>query len=259
MAAIIKADFNGNGSNDLIYQQTTALQSDQAQSIFFDPALNSFDVFTPQVNTPGLVATSIGDFDGDGNPEILYYEVETGSNFLLNPLESVPWTFLGTPEDPQAILQTPGLIPTASVDLSGDGIPEIVYVNNDNPNFSEGQNFSYDPVTRQFGLLNVTTDVPLAGGNFDSDSAPELIYGNPLSGEYRIYNFDTGVFEPLNPQDPNQTVPGYLVTGTLNVEETQPDLIVFQSQDNAQTVTFNRASGTFEQILSVTPGYISLA
>ncbi len=120
IAAIAAADFNGDGALDL----ATANHTDSTVSIFLG---NGDGTFQPRVDYPVTpngqpVAIAVGDFNRDGNVDLLVLNPPTHSiSVLLGKGDGTfqPHLDKGTPANPLAL--TTG-------DFNGDGAPDLALV-----------------------------------------------------------------------------------------------------------------------------------
>jgi hypothetical protein len=160
-ATILAADMNGDGSPDLI----VACRDDCQSVIYFNDGKGHFPrkkPFGPAVSSTRALA--IGDFDGDGHPDIaachendgLYIYFGNGETLKIAGTDALPYSML-------------------AADLNKDGKPEIIVGYVDAPGaiyFNDGTGKKYTRV--QFGD-NKGATYGIAVADLNGDGYPDII------------------------------------------------------------------------------------
>ena len=165
----VRADFNGDGKSDILWQSTSG-----ARIIW----LMNGTTFVRSVSL-GTVATSwnivgSGDFNGDGKPDILWQNTSGGrSIWLMNGTTFVRSVSLGTVATSWNI--------AGSGDFNGDGKSDILWQSTSGARIiwlMNGTTF-----VRSVSLGTVATSWKIVGsGDFNSDGKPDILWQNTSGG-----------------------------------------------------------------------------
>jgi VCBS repeat protein len=204
-AVVGAADFDSNGTTDLVYQNVSTGQV--SVSFFKGSYAQTFmsSVSLPSL-PPGFNVEAVGDLNGDGVPDILLFNPSTGAR-QVNFYAFAQGTLTQSGSAP--ILSS---IPTvqhvvAIADINQDGQSDLITQNLNNGDvkvaylsYTPGSGFSITG----FQFMNSTgslSSVVIGAADADGDGYPDLFYMNTSSGEitvnYFVYNVATG--PELNP------------------------------------------------------------
>ena len=171
----VKADFNGDGKSDILWQNN----STGARAILFmDGTSPVGSAGLPIVPTSWKIVGS-GDFNGDLNSDILWQNSVTGQRVI--------WLMNGASFDSVADL---GTVATSwnivgSGDFNADGKPDILWENS-----STGQHVilfmdGTSPIG-SCGLATLPTSWKIVGsGDFNGDGQPDILWQNSVYGPAR--------------------------------------------------------------------------
>jgi hypothetical protein len=160
-ATILAADMNGDGAIDLV----VACRDDCQSVIYFNDGKGNFptkEPFGPAVSSTRALA--IGDFDGDGHPDIaachenvgLYIYFHGGESLKIADRDALPYSML-------------------AADLNKDGKPDIIvgYVNAPGAiyfNDSSGRKYTRVPFGDKKGAI-----YGIAVADLDGDGWPDIV------------------------------------------------------------------------------------
>jgi hypothetical protein len=171
------ADFNANGSADIVWQN-----SSNGQSVlwFMNGAAHVGSAVLPTVPPNWEIATA-ADFNGDRKPDLLLQNIATGQRVI--------WFMNGTAHTGGWNL---GTVPTAwkitsSADFNGDGKTDILWQNN-----STGlRAFWLMNGTQLIGVLSpwtVSTALDIVGTcDFNRDGKADIVWQNQTTGQVLIW------------------------------------------------------------------------
>ena len=246
--AVAATDYNGDGKPDFV----VADRYDNSTSILLNttPSAAAPLSFAPQVSFSagaGPFSVAIGDFNGDGKPDIAIDNSEGQSiSVLLNKTAQGSATpSIGS----QATFSISGYSTSVAVgDINGDGKPDLVAVNNSGNSVSVLLNlavasdaFPTFAPAQVFPTGAKPTYVTVADVN--GDGKPDLVVTNYL---------DNSVSVLLNLTPPGAAVPTFAAQQTIAVGtkprfltvadvngDGRPDLIVTNTVDNTVSVLLN--------------------
>jgi hypothetical protein len=177
-------DYDGDGNSDILWRNLSTLQ---LWVYTMDGAtISSSDGINMGVRTPPPTSASIvgsGDYDGDGNADILWRDTSTGFNWIyfmngativdalgVNIVSGTDWAIVG------------------NGDYDGDGDSDILWRNG-----STGQNWMYlmngATISSSVGVNTIaSTDWQVAGeGDYDGDGDADIFWRNTATGQNWMY------------------------------------------------------------------------
>ncbi|MEG4494259.1 FG-GAP-like repeat-containing protein, partial [Microcoleus sp. D3_18_C4] len=266
-------DFNGDGKPDL----AVANNFSSSVSILLNttPTGAATPTFAPQTTfaTGGSPqSVSIGDFNGDGKPDLA---VANGTSSNVSILVNTTPTGAATPTfAPQAPLTTGNFPASVSIgDINGDGKPDLAVANANSDNVSILVNTTPTGVaTPTFATQTTfaTGDNPQSVriGDFNGDGKPDLAVANFSSGNVSILlnTTPTGVATPtFAPQTTFATGanPSSVSIGDFNGDG-KPDLAVAKFNSTNVSILLNTtptgaATPTFAPQLTFPTGFNPLS
>ena len=187
------ADFNGDGLSDMVWQNVT---TGQVNVNYFGPggaSIIGFNVLYPAGSTTGWHIVGVGDFNGDGVPDLVWQNDNTGqvnvNYFGGSGGASITGFNVLYPAG-----STSGWRAGAVADFNGDGVPDIVW-----QNISTGQvNVNYfggggGASMTGFNVLygaGTTTGWHIIGAlDLDNNGTPDLLWQNDSSGQVNVNYF----------------------------------------------------------------------
>jgi hypothetical protein len=230
------ADVNGDGRPDII----TANSGDNTVSVLLGDGKGGFSPApsSPFTVGPQPVAVAVGDFNGDGVPDIVV--ANNGESNVQLLLGKGDGTF--TPQPP-VFVDAPTALAVA--DVNGDGRPDVVSLSNQVGTVTvllgDGRGLQDTPLTtdvQQFPSAMAAVDV-------NGDGRPDLVVGAAGPGTVQVLlgNGD-GSFTP----QPPRTINGYPATvaaADLNGDGA-PDLIVATRDAGTVSVLLGDGGGSFQ-------------
>jgi FG-GAP-like repeat len=197
------ADFDGNGKTDLLWRNTV----DGRLSAWFmngTSATGTSPLTPSQTPDTDWHVEGVGDFNGDGKPDLILRHQTTGYLFALfmDGVVSTGGTLL-TPSqiaDPQWKIEGVG-------DFSGDGKPDLVFRHQGTGYlfalFMDGVIATGGTLLTPFQVADTSWRIE-AVGDFNSDGRPDLLWRNQASGFLAVFFMNGTVATSLSLLSPNQ-------------------------------------------------------
>jgi RHS repeat-associated protein len=174
-------DFNQDGRPDLIWRDvvtgnTTIWFMDGAARLGWAP-------LTPAVLDPNWRIVGVGDFNGDGHPDIVWRHPVTGGNYV--------WYMNGATQSGGAYFAAESDLSwriAGVADFNGDGKPDLLW-----RNIATGEDrlWFMDGITRQsdatVAAQSDTAWQVAEVADFNSDAKPDLVWRNRTTGEARVW------------------------------------------------------------------------
>jgi len=185
--AIGAGDFNGDASSDILLQQGAGGPVEIAfLKTSTSDAIGKVDAISA-VTTPGANwnAISSGDFNGDGNSDILWQNSSTGAIdvSLMN----------GTTGTPVSVGSGTGFTAVGTGDFNGDGDSDILLRNNSTGN---AQIWLMNGTTEIGSPINVTGPgvgwTLLGAEDVNKDGFSDLLWQNSSTGDVQLQEMTTG-------------------------------------------------------------------
>ncbi|HVU17394.1 MAG TPA: FG-GAP-like repeat-containing protein [Candidatus Didemnitutus sp.] len=171
------ADFNGDGSSDLLWENSAGI--DRALWYMNGTSIASFDYLAGIDAAWKIVGT--GDFDGDGQTDIAWENVATGDRtcWFMNGKTITNFGYFA--------LVDPVWHIAAIGDFDGDGKPDLVWENNAT---GDRAVWFLDGVTiKSFGYIAGIDPVwhIVGAADFDGDGQTDLVWENRTTGDRTIW------------------------------------------------------------------------
>jgi hypothetical protein len=181
-----RGDFNGDGMGDMLWRNDTTGQN--YMYLMNGNAIDSGNVVNVVGANSGWDIKSIGDYNGDGNDDMIWRNANTGaiwqyqmngftiiSSKQVTSIADANWQIIGSP------------------DLNGDGKSDVLLRNS-----STGVVWKYimngHLIAQSQQLMAANTDWQLViTGDFDGDNDADLLWRNTNDGRNYVYLLDTGV------------------------------------------------------------------
>ncbi|MEG3844937.1 DUF4347 domain-containing protein, partial [Microcoleus sp. herbarium14] len=241
-ASLSIGDFNGDGKPDLAVGNFSSLSSTASILLNSTPTGAATPSFAPKVEFPTgddqLGSLSIGDFNGDGKPDLAVVNRRNTASILLNTTT----TFATTPTFATKVDFPTGSYPSSvSIgDFNGDGKPDLAVANSNSLSSTASILLNTTPTGATVPSFATKVDFPtgtrpfsVSIGDFNGDGKPDLATANLDSSTASIL---------LNTTPTNATTPTFATkvdfpTGTspLSVSigdfngDGKPDLAVVNS------------------------------
>lgn len=270
--ALALGDFNRDGHPDMVVANHGDGTTNGSISILLGVGDGTFGTQTP-ITIPGLTlpngtpstaastpsAVAIGDFDGDGNPDIAVTDSANGNLMILfgdgqgNFTAPTAATTYATGSAPVALLAT---------DLNGDGTLDLAVVNQENGTSNGTVSVFLNNATgSRTNTFGPRTDYPvgvlpkaIASGDFNADGRPDLAVTNSADNTVSILLQNTsettaalGTFSPSVAYDTGAG-PAGIAVADFNLDG-NPDLAVANEGSSPGTVSIllgnSNDKGTF--------------
>jgi len=231
-------DFNGDGHPDLAVANVNNNNNDNTVSVLLGKADGTFGAQTTYAVGRGPAGVAIGDFNGDGHPDLAVTNEGSGTVSVL--LGKGDGTFGA--QTTYAV----GSLPDGVVigDFNGDGHPDLAVANYGSNTVSVllgkgdgtfGAQTAYDVV----GLPN-----GVAIGDFNGDGHPDLAVTNASSTTvYVLLGKGDGTFGAPTPYAVGSNPEGVAI-GDFNADG-HPDLAVTNEGSGTVSVLLGKGDGTF--------------
>jgi hypothetical protein len=242
--AIVAADFNGDGKQDL----AVANVGDGTVTILLG---NGDGTFAPAPSSPVTVGTfpvslAANDFNGDGIADLVV--ANSADSTLTVLLGNGDGSFTPTPSSPFAVGSTPYSL--AAADLNGDTKIDLVVANKDDYTFSVLLGNGDGTFTTATGSPVIVGSSPsnLILVDLNGDQKPDLVVVNSGDNTLSILlgagngTFTAAPGSPITVGDN----PQWVIAGDLNGDGYE-DLAVANANDNTVTVLVGAGNGTFSQ------------
>jgi len=179
-------DLNGDGYPEIVFANNrsgnTTFNIDSY--IYWGSATGYSTANRTNLPTAGAVSTTVDDLDGDGYPDIVFANYQSG-NSTFDIDSYIYWgSATGYSTANRTNLPTSGASDTTVHDLDGDGEPDIVFANRIN----NSQNHNIDSYIYWGSAAGYSTadrtGLPTQGGqdvtvhDLDGDGDPELLFAN---------------------------------------------------------------------------------
>src|SRR6476661_6261343 len=239
-------DFNGDGSPDV----ATANRDSSTTSILLNttPTGATTPTFAPKVDFPtgtGAVSVSIGDFNGDGSPDVATANRDNNTSILLNttPTGATTPTFA-----PKVDFPTGSVPNSVSIgDFNGDGSPDVAVANRFNGTTSILLNNT--PTGATTPTFAPKVDFPTGSsysvsiGDFNGDGKPDVATANHYSNTTSILlnTTPTGATTPTfapKVDFPTGNRPTSVSIGDFN-DDGSPDVAVANTNSNTTSILLN--------------------
>jgi photosystem II stability/assembly factor-like uncharacterized protein len=174
-------DFNGDGKADVLWRNSSTGQN------YIWPmngvGILSSEGYTRTINDSQWVMSGLGDFDGDGNTDILWHNTATGWNYI--------WLMEGTTVVGEGFTRTiadANWQIAAVADFDGNGRADILW-----RNASTGQNYlwSMNALTiGSEGAIRTLADSSwqiAATGDFNGDGMTDILWRNSSTGQNYVW------------------------------------------------------------------------
>ncbi|MCH9695885.1 MAG: FG-GAP-like repeat-containing protein [Gammaproteobacteria bacterium] len=179
-------DYNGDGKSDILWRHSVTGQN---HMYLMDGASIASSLSVTTVPSPSVwEVAGNGDYDGDGNSDILWRNNSTGQNhlYLMNGATVASSVSTTTVPDPA------NWMVAGSGDYNGDGNSDILWRNE-----TTGQNHMYlmDGATVVTSASTVTVPTPgdwkvVGSGDYNNDGKSDMFYRNVNSGQNWVYLLD---------------------------------------------------------------------
>jgi hypothetical protein len=181
------ADVNFDGTPDLLYRNNATGDTgyyemfNAADSVFENPGWYDIGATSTAYSVVGT-----GDFNADGNPDILFRNNSTGDTGFYTKTIANPWTW----HDIGASATTYSVVGVG--DFNGDGTSDILYRNN-----TSGDTGFYAIVNgvntgwHDIGASSTAYSV-VAVGDYNSDGTSDILYRNNTTGDTGFYAIVNG-------------------------------------------------------------------
>lgn len=264
-------DFDGNGTADLIVRDCISGTNPNAVSAYFStvgdgaPAYNEDDITTYNMN--GWSSVGFGDFDGDGDSDLLWSNDSTGTFGLWLMDTSL---YPATPYVATAMAGTMvGFTPIGTGDFDGNGTTDILYQDNATSGTEMWLMSNVTPgVYTQRSVYGSSpgADWLLRGiGDLDNDGDADILWqrsttaaSNP--GAVACWLIDTSIPSPAAPYVPtaiySSGIPGWQIYGLCDWDADGDDDVIWKRDSIGNMATWE-LTGLSGGVLTYTPALIT--
>jgi hypothetical protein len=183
-------DFDGDGKADILWRNTST-----GENYVFPMdglAIKLNEGYLRTVADTAWKLKGVGDFNGDGRPDILWRNSSTGENYVyfMNGVSIVNEGYLRTVADTSWEVKGIG-------DFDGDGNADILW-----RNATSGENYAYlmnGVSIANEGYLRTVADLDwqiAAVGDYDGDGKSDIVWRNASSGENYLYPMEGIAIKP---------------------------------------------------------------
>jgi hypothetical protein len=193
--AITAGDFNGDGASDVLLQQGAGgpveiafMNTKASEGIGQIDQISAVTAPTATITTGAWNVVSSGDFNGDGNSDILWQSATNGSLdiSLMNGAAGTPASIGGLPS---------GYTAVGTGDFNGDGKSDVLF---ENTTTGDAQIWLMNGTTPG-SIINVTGPGTTATGwkllgaeDINKDGFSDLLWQNSVSGDIKAQAMTTG-------------------------------------------------------------------
>ena len=266
-------DFDGNGTYDLIVRDCISGTNPNAVSAYLStvgdgsPAYNEDGITTFNMN--GWSSVGFGDFDGDGNSDLLWSNDSTGT-FGLWLMDPAPWP--ATPYTTTAMAGTmSGYTPIGTGDFDANGTTDILYQEDATGGTEIWLMSAVTPgVYTQLSVYPTSpgADWLMRGvGDLDNDGDADILWQRSLTsatipGAVACWLIDTSIVAPAAPYTAasiyGSGIPGWQIYGLCDWDADGDDDVIWKSDSVGNMATWE-LTGAVGPSVTYTPAAISLA
>ncbi len=174
---VYRADFNGDGKSDVIWQNSTTGEC----SLWLMNGTTVGSVVSLGVVSHDLQIGGTGDFNGDGKADIVWQDSATG--------ECSVWLMAGPTVGSTASLGlvTPDWQLRRTGDFNGDGQSDVLWQNSATGDCALWL-MNGTVISRIVSLGTVSPDLMLTGtGDFNQDGQSDILWQNSVTGAYGVW------------------------------------------------------------------------
>jgi hypothetical protein len=191
------ADFDHDGNADIVWENVTTVPSPGQRSIWFldgNTDSHRYELLNSPLESAGWMITSVGDFNGDGKPDLVW--VNTRQTSTSNVGDRTIWFLAGATG---TTVDHYGSLPNVPIewqnvgagDFNGDGKTDLVWenlrTNERTVWFMNGGTYSGN-----YNYIAPTVVVPAgwsiaAVGDVNGDGKPDLVWQRAVTGERSIW------------------------------------------------------------------------
>ena len=265
-------DFDGNGTSDLIVRDCISGANPNAVSAYYSalagpPAYTDDEITTYNMN--GWSSVGFGDFDGDGDGDLLWSNDSTGTFGLWLMDTSL---YPGTPYVPTAMAGTmTGFVPIGTGDFDGNGTTDILFQNTVTFGTEIWLMSNVTPgVYTQRSVYGTSpgADWLMRGvGDLDNDGDADILWQRTLTaatnpGAVACWLIDTSIVAPAAPYSPasiySSGIPGWQIYGLCDWDADGDDDVIWKSDSIGNMATWELEGVSGSSVL-YTPAAITLA